>query len=211
MKRTTLLAILAIAALTLSTPAFAGHPWFGIKVGTNVSKMNFKGNMLKPTSKTGFFAGVTADLKLPIGLGFDIGAMYDMKYLAHEDYFDDNHVWHEGQSQRLHYIDIPLNAKFTLGLGRILGVYVATGPQIAFNVGNKGLFHTDYRLRNSELSWNIGAGVNIIKHLSIGYTYNLPLNSCTTDAKIGDIGDEIWDALHHAKNNSHCISLTYYF
>ena len=69
----------------------------------------------------------------------------------------------ERDKEKMQFIDIPINLKYTLGLGSMAGIYFATGPQFSFNVGDKKLFDSEtYKMKSSNFSWNVGAGVKLI-------------------------------------------------
>ena len=78
-------------------------------------------------------------------------------------------------------IAVPLNFRYTFGLGKIAAVYAATGPQFGFNVGSTEWKHvfdggdTTFKRENMNVSWNIGAGVKLLKHLEIGLSYNIAI------------------------------------
>lgn len=208
MKKVLLLPFVLLATLLAALPANAQGVKFGIKAGFNVSDVDLKGNLMNNVAKdnqTGFFAGATLDVAFPIGgLGADIAVLYDQKKLKTE--FDD--------TETLEYIDIPLNVKYTFGFSSVASAYVATGPQVAFNIGGKSLdyfkdaYESEFQMRNSEFSWNVGAGATVLGHLRIGYNYNIALGR-TADFNFKDVQEKYHDG--ELKHNTHQISLTYLF
>lgn len=202
--------IAVIAAFVIAVPAQA-QIQFGVKAGLNVNKVNLSNlsntrKTLSGENRTGFFAGITADFTFPIvGLGADISLVYDNKVAG-------TSVGDEEVNKTLHYIDIPINVKYTLGFSSLASVYVATGPQFAFNVGDRSWalseLNNDWELKKSEFSWNVGAGVTVLSHVRLGYNYNIALGS-TADLKVSALGQDIVSG--KLKNNTHQISLTYLF
>lgn len=194
-----------MAGMFFALPANA-QLQFGLKGGLNVNNVSLndlQGN-LASDNQTGFFIGPMVEFSLPIvGLGMDIAALYDQK-----------HVQLDGNSESLHYIDIPINAKYSLGLGNLAGVYVTTGPQFSFNVGNKSIFETmktatsDFELKKSLFSWNIGAGVKLLSHLQIGYNYNIAIGNT---AEFNALSTATGLVTGKLKNSSHQISAAYLF
>lgn len=196
--------IMFAVAMVMATPANAQFK-FGLKAGLNVSKVSFDRDMAKNAidSRTGFFVGPTAEFTVPIiGLGADVSLLYDNKGIEVE-----------GQSETLQYIDIPINVKYSIGLGSIAGIYVATGPQFSYNIGGKHIFNQSYSLKSSEFSWNVGARVKLLGHLQIGYNYNIAIG------KTGEMDSALTESISVAgkiiggdvKNNTHQISVAYLF
>lgn len=188
--------VIALAmAFVFAVPAQAQLK-FGVKAGLNVSKVSISGADLDSKNRTGFFVGPMAEFTLPIvGLGIDAALLYDNKS-----------VKVESESKNLHYIDIPINVKYTIGLGSLASVYGATGPQFSYNIGNKKWHGVD--LDDSDFSWNIGAGVKLLGHLQVGYNYNIALGN-TAEFKETDAMGKI-DKIK-MKNNTHQISVAYMF
>jgi hypothetical protein len=138
-----------------------------------------------------------AEFTLPvIGLGVDAALLYDNKS-----------VKVDSESKSLHYIDIPINVKYTIGLGSLASVYGATGPQFSYNIGGKSILDGSYALNGSDFSWNIGAGVKLLGHLQVGYNYNIALGK-TAEVKDSQLTDYIGKSF---KNNTHQISVAYMF
>ena len=179
-----LIGILAATLMIVFAMPAQAQLKMGLKGGLNLSKLSFSSSDLKGDNQTGFFVGPTAEFTVPlIGIGFDISALYSQKSL------DDD--------ASLKSVEIPVNLKWTYGLGSILGVFVAVGPQFGFNIGHKSYGY--YDLKENYTSFNVGAGVKLIKHLQIGANYNFCL---------GNIGT--YDG-EKVKTNTWQISLAYMF
>lgn len=172
---------------------------YGLKAGLNMSKVSFdKNSGIDRDSKTGFFVGPMAEITVPlIGIGVDAALLYDNKVVNAED-----------TNKTLHYIDIPINLKYTLGLGDMASVFVTTGPQFAFNIGDRNIWHGDYKLKTSEFSWNVGLGAKLINHLQIAYNYNIGVGK-TADVTPQGVANGI--VAGKMKNNTHQISVAYMF
>lgn len=204
--------ILAVA-LMFATPATAQFK-YGIKAGVNISKLTGKREILSTDNRTGFFAGAFGEFTVPfVGVGVELGVQYENRGKVETEAItevDGQPVDIPATSATLQYIDIPLNLKWTYGFSSVASVYIATGPQFAFNVGNKSLFHNSYNLKNSEFSWNVGLGATFIQHLRVGYNYNIGIGN-TAEAK-----DDPWGAVNkmvtgNGKNRTHQISVAYIF
>ena len=183
------------AAFMFAVPAQAQFK-FGVKAGLNVSKVSISGADFDSDNRTGFFVGPMAEFTIPvIGLGIDAALLYDNK-----------RVNVESESKSLHYVDIPINVKYTIGLGSLASVYGATGPQFSYNIGNKKWNGVD--LNDSDFSWNVGAGVKLLGHLQVGYNYNIALGN-TAEFKGADAMGKVEKI--KMKNNTHQISVAYMF
>lgn len=206
MKKNILGLAVFVAAFVFAMPSQA-QVKFGVKAGLNLSTVSFDINNwssnLDGDNRAGFFAGVTADVTIPVlGFGADISLQYDNKVAKVDN----------GDSKTLHYIALPINVKYTLGLSSIASVYAATGPQFAWNVGDRHWnisgINKGWELKSSNFSWNIGAGATFIKHVRVGYNYNIGIGK-TAELNGWEIaGKTITGKL---KNNTHQISVAYIF
>ena len=195
--------IVLFSAMTLASPAQGVK--FGIKGGLDVQNLKFNESVFDTENKAGWFLGPTLQVALPIGgLGVDISAFYNQKKSKVND---------EDITQKA--ILVPLNARLKLGLGEAAGIYVAAGPQFAFNIGddefkwNKDGVENTFQLKKSAFSVNLGAGVYLSKHLEVGFTYNIAVGS-TADATWGKATDAAFRE-DDTKPKSWQISATYLF
>ena len=207
MKKNILSLAVIVAALAFAMPSQAQIK-FGIKGGLNVDNINLKHAQANVSAKnrTGFFAGVTADVTIPLaGLGADIAVLYDNKVVGISDGTTE-------ANKTLHYIDLPINAKYTVGFSSLVSAYIATGPQFSWNVGDRSWkpanIDQDWELKKSAFSWNVGCGVTALSHVRVGYNYNIALGKT---AEITPLGIGTSAVKGKLKNNTHQISLTYLF
>lgn len=171
---------------------------FGIKAGMNISEMRFDQKIINKDNNAGFFVGPMIDVKLPIiGISFDLAALYDQQK-----------VGAGVEDSNLKFIDIPLNVKYNIGLGDFLSAYIATGPQLSFNIGDDDILEHEYELKSSQFSWNIGAGVKVVNHLIVGYHYNIGLGDYADRKDLST--QEVIDTVKK-KDGTHHISVAYIF
>ena len=155
---------------------------FGIKGGLNIMKMTFSEDVYKSDNQTGFYVGPTVKISLPLGWGLDIAALYDQRSAKIEPDMRAEVAGKEGEyttttDEKIvqKTLQIPINLRYNIWLGGSAGIYLAAGPQFGFPVGDK-VYNTkvgEYRLKDANLSINFGAGVYLLKHLEVGFTYNL--------------------------------------
>ncbi len=194
-------AFMVMALLLITIPANAQFK-FGVKGGLNISKLSVSKDILKSDNQTGFFIGPMAEFTIPIvGLGVDVAALYNQSGVATVS-------GSEGEvNSTLKTVEIPINLKWTFGLGSTAGVYVAAGPQFGFNVGDR-IIQDIYEFKKNNTTFNVGAGVKLIRHLQIGVNYNFGLSRVASiignDESKEFAGEKI-------RNNTWQISLAYLF
>lgn len=214
MKKLITLLVFAVAALTVQ-PASAQIK-FGLKGGLNITKMSLDNDVFSTSNRTGFFIGPTVKFSLPIvGLGIDASALYDQREADIDDvdisYGDDVSNPYSGTVKvKQQAINIPINLRYEIGLGDLAGIYLAAGPQFGFNVGNKNKSlwsdKGEWKLKSSNFSVNVGAGVMLLSHLQIGANYNIVCG------KTGEV--TVIDGVEKAfrgRANTWQISAAYYF
>lgn len=200
--------------LAMAMPAKAQIK-FGVKGGLNLASASLsdawdaKGNA---DNYTGFFIGPMVDITIPIiGLGVDGALMYSQK--GAKISFDDDLGSTTFKQQG---IEIPVNLKYSIGLGSSASIYFAAGPSFYFNMKSdddltfdtmKGSLDYD----KSEVSLNLGAGVKLLKHLQLGVNYNMGLTD-SAKAKI-DSPSSAWDAINGESYKSKMwqVSVAYLF
>lgn len=166
MKRFFSVFLIAACCMFVAMPSQAQLFKWGIKGGVNMAKLDLEG--IKFGNTTGFFIGPMAEVTIPIvGLGVDAALLYSQRGAD------------EWKQQGL---EVPVNLKYTIGLGSTLGLFVAAGPDFFFNF--KDIKWDDYvaSKKTAQVGLNIGAGLKLIKHLQIGVNYQIPLGN-TFDLK----------------------------
>lgn len=171
--------------------------------------------VLDASNRAGFFIGPSVKFTLPVvGLGIDASALYDQREakLKGEVSGYEADLNTEVKQQA---INIPVNLRYTFGLGDIAGVYLAAGPQFGFNVGDKNfdmLKAANYKLKSTNFSVNVGAGVTLINHLEIGFNYNIACGK-TGEVTGKSVATETIKNLldSEGKSNAWQISAAYYF
>lgn len=168
--------ILCFALLLATTAAQAQlGVKFGVEAGMNVSKVDFSslGGNFSSDNRYGFYVGPKMNLSILAGFGVDAAVLYNQKRMNLSDDY----------SRTLRSVEIPLNARYTIGLGKLLGIYVATGPQFGWNIGNTKWTSTGadgirdtFKRKNANVSWNFGGGFKVLDKVEIGVGYNLALS-----------------------------------
>ena len=166
-------ALMIAVCIGMAMPAQA-QIHFGVKGGLNLSKASFSnvGENFKKDNFTGFFIGPMAEFNIPIvGLGVDASLLFAQRDIKVSEGNDDITVKQNG-------IDIPVNLKYTIGLGSLAGIYLAAGPDFYFDfAGNKTVEGMRTDKKKAEVGINVGAGLKLLNHLQVGANYNIPLGN----------------------------------
>jgi len=166
-------ALMIAICIAMAMPAQA-QIHFGVKGGLNLSKASFSNvsENFKKDNFTGFFIGPMAEFNIPIvGLGVDASLLFAQRGIKVSEGNDDITVKQNG-------IDIPVNLKYTIGLGSLAGIYLAAGPDFYFDfAGNKTVEGMRTDKKKAEVGINVGAGLKLLNHLQVGANYNIPLGN----------------------------------
>ncbi|ADE81743.1 membrane protein [Xylanibacter ruminicola] len=162
-----------VVLLATMTVAAQAQVKFGVKGGLNLTNMKFDNSIVDKSNQTGFFIGPTINFTLPVvGLGIDASALYDQRSAKIE-----------GSDDKLKQqsIQIPINLRYGFGLGNTASIYIFAGPQFGFNIGDKttNLLNNalEWRLKDSNLSANLGVGLMLLNHLQVSANYNVALGT----------------------------------
>ena len=212
MKKIISTLFVAVALLFAGVQSAQAQFSWGVKGGLNLQKADFDKSDLKTDNFTGFFIGPMAEFTIPIvGLGVDGALLYSQTGMSFKE---------DGKDETLksHSIEIPINLKYSIGLGKLASVYAAAGPQFAFALSQDKwkddlTNYTSKPFKKSQLSLNLGVGVKLISHLQAGVTYNIPLGDTAeydVPTDVNDAGEIIMDAIG-AKNKTWKIHVAYIF
>ena len=208
------LVVVLMMALLLISPANA-QVRLGIKGGMNLSKLTFDKNVVSSDNRAGFFVGPIFYVDLPFlpGFGFDLAAIYDRKGTTMTAVIDDQKYEKKGYVQ---FLDVPIDINYKISFTRGFAIYGSTGPQFSFNLKQDD-FKTivdqraNYKIKDSNFSWNVGFGMEIIRHFRLGYNYNIALGDWAEVKE--DLTETVYQGLKNdkMKGSSHQVYLVYIF
>lgn len=210
MKKIFTSAAIALAMLFTANTANAGIN-FGVKGGLNVTSMSLNSEVFDASNRAGFFFGPTVKFTLPIvGLGIDASALYDQR--------EAKLTVGEAKTKetvKTQAINIPINARYSVGLGSVANVLFFAGPQFGFHVGNKNKdlgADCEWKLKSSQFSVNVGAGFTVLKHLQLTANYNIACGK-TGDVTLSKTASNVLGAPFEksGRTNAWQIALAYYF
>ena len=166
-----LLAVALIAAFAM--PATAQFK-FGPRIGVAINQLHFNKeevveDLISTDNRAGFTGGLMAEFTAPmIGIGVDASLMYVRRAVKTED----------DQSMKRDYFEIPINLKYKFSLpiaGSAISPFLTTGPSFAFATSKEAIKDA-YKNKAVDVSWNIGLGVEFIKHVQIAASYGFGLS-----------------------------------
>ena len=219
------LTLLFVLASALPAAAI-GFDW-GVTGGWNYSKVkikNFK-TSFDTSNRAGWFIGPKVYLSLPLGFGVDASVQYSLKRMNMGDYvYDADGFAVENAdgtnptvstTNNYHSFEIPVNLRYSIGLGKVGSVYLATGPQFGFGIGNTKWtnYAGVFKKENMVTTWNLGAGLKVLGHVEVGVGYNFAFGKTgtTTVTKTDNLGNVIGLQDMDFKTNTFQVQLTYVF
>ena len=194
-----------VVLLATITVAAQAQVKFGVKGGLNITSMKLDKSVADKSNQAGFFIGPTVKFTLPVvGLGIDAAALYDQRSAKVLD-----------ETLKQQSIQIPINLRYGIGLGSTASFYIFAGPQFGFAIGDKvtelANDAADWRLKDSNLSANVGLGLMLLNHLQISANYNIALGT-TGEVDVNNAINTAWNtAIGKAKANAWQLSVAYCF
>lgn len=181
--------LMVAVALMMAAPAQAQLIKFGLKGGLNFAELDLNVKSVGDISKnsTGFFVGPMAEVTIPvIGLGVDGALLFSQRGT------DD--LKEQG-------LEVPVNLKYTIGLGSMFGIYLAAGPDFFFNF--KDIDIEGMEAKKTQVAVNLGAGLKLFRKLQVGINYQIPMGDSFEWKDAG--------AVVNAKNKIWQVSMAYIF
>jgi hypothetical protein len=201
-----------VVLLATMTVAAQAQVKFGVKGGLNVTSMKLSKDIVDKSNQTGFFVGPTIKFTIPVvGLGIDAAALYDQRSAEVGD-----------EDIKQQSIQIPVNLRYGFGLGSTASIFLFAGPQFGFNVGDKSFSSIDtatntvsnWTLKSSNLSANVGLGLMLLNHLQLSANYNIAIGKTGEFDVLSSTTGAITDVVKgsgNARANSWQLAVTYFF
>ncbi|MBR4828780.1 MAG: PorT family protein [Muribaculaceae bacterium] len=185
--------------LMIALPSMA-QVRLGLRSGITMNKARMGSDMIDSDNRIGYSGGLVLDVNVPIlGLGVEASAMYTHRSA--------NNITKGDEVFKSHYIDIPVYARYRLSVPvaeRIIAPYAFTGPD--FSVLFKDGEPSNSENSKTSVSWNVGAGADLLNHLRLSATYSIGL---TRDLNCAQVNCN--DGNDRSKDNCWTISLAYMF
>ncbi|MBO4718306.1 MAG: PorT family protein [Prevotella sp.] len=187
MKRT--IVSMVVMAMFAVMPASAQGIAFGVKGGVNGTKMSIDNDAVKSETGIGFFVGPTLKIDILPFFGVQGALLYEQA---------NSKV--NGEKIKRQSVIVPIDARLNLKFNEDAGIYLTTGPQLGFNVGDNDFtwneassYKSTFQMKKSMFNWNFGVGAMLTKHVEVGAVYSLGIS------KTGELEAEIDKA--KANNN----------
>ena len=135
--------LVAFAGLTAKAQKFS----YGIVAGYDLTKVKYSGDMknnFSSDNKSGWYVGPKIVFSTVMGLGVDASLQYSQRKLniTQDGYYNNETGEMFGsasQSQTYRTIEIPINLRYSIGLGSSASVFAYTGPQFGFALDRKSV------------------------------------------------------------------------
>ena len=159
MKKTILLLAMVCAMIALPLNA---QVRFGFRGGIEVSQLKISRDLFDSENTAGFYFGPSMEFLLPApGLQLGVAALYSQSGCkVKED--------GRGSTEQSKSIEIPVDLRWSAGLGSMLSIFAVVGPQFGFNIDEP----RNYNSRKFVLSTNFGGGLKILNHIQVSAIYN---------------------------------------
>ena len=197
--------VVVLAAMTMAVQA--QNLKFGIKGGFDVAELKFDSQVFNASNKLGWFIGPTIKKSLPVpGLGLDIAGLLNQRSFDVRTEIDDVST---KVSLKQKQVLVPINARYSIGMGETANIFAFAGPQFGFRIGDEGSIKdqfSEWTLKQSNFSVNVGAGFTV-SHLQISANYNVGVGK-TADV---DFSSAFKAAKDGNSTKAWQISATYFF
>lgn len=175
LKITLVMALVAIFGCSQANAFFR----FGVKAGLNVDKLHFSeknfGTNFDGDNRCGWTAGVMTEFTVPIvGIGMDLSLMYT-RMNSETQFTGADGIFYSEKTGK-NFLEIPLNVKYKFNIPVVSGIVtpmIYTGPTLALKLG--GSQNNFLATKTAQWGWNVGLGLELIKHLQVsaGYTFGI--------------------------------------
>lgn len=223
MKKIITLCFALFLSLAGTVTAQAQSFSYGVVAGYNLTKLKYYGSAKENFSsdnKSGFYIGPKVAFNTALGIGIDASLQYSQRKLYMEQaYYNNDNTVNDCNSQSKTYrtIEIPINLRYNIGLGKIAGVFIYTGPQFGFALQNMKWDNfgsgNNFSKENMNTTWNIGAGLRLLKHLEASVGYNFAMGKAGK-AIFRNFGGETGNSQDYEikyKTNSVQVQIAYMF
>lgn len=158
--------VLVVALAVLATLTASAQTRFGIVAGIVVENGMPSGDEKENNHQVGYTAGAIVDFDLPAvqGLGLEAGARYT------------KHTYGK-PSMEQYSVDVPVHVRYRLEVpvvDKVVAPFAFTGPSVSAGVSNK--MPTRLSDVKMSLAWNVGAGVEMAKHVRVAATYSIQVS-----------------------------------
>lgn len=203
------LTVCLIVALAMIGSTANAQLRFGFRGEVGLNKPSFSKDVINVENLNGFKVGPTVEFMFPVvNLGVEGSLLYNneamnVQLLSTESVVD--------VSQKIsnHYIDIPVNLKYKMGIISPLKIFVAAGPYAKIRVAGDDLTLQQVRdnveAKAFEAGINLGLGADIINRVQIGFNYGIIMTDNYS------VNEPKWQDAFNGKKGSWTLSAAVFF
>jgi len=161
-----LYALLVCAGVTAQT----GKVKIGVKAGLNISRLASDENELESSDKTGFTAGVMAEIPLAENFAIQPEVLYSQQGMKFSYSDIDVQNSHYNSTIRLNYLNIPVMLKYYV----VKGLSVQAGPQIGILLKADNKYQDNFLGYENQETFNLSDyanGIDTSVNLGLGYQF----------------------------------------
>ena len=142
----------------------------GVKAGLNMSILTYDDNELDPSGKTGFTAGVMAEIPLAKNFAIQPEVVYSQQGMKFSYSDIDVANSHYKSTIELNYVNIPVMLKYYV----VKGLSVQAGPQIGILLKAKNEYQDNFLGYENRESFNLSDysnGIDTSVNFGLGYQF----------------------------------------
>lgn len=169
---------------------------FGFKGEVGINKPSFTKEVYSVENMNAFKIGPSVEFTVPVaGLGVEGSLLYSNEKMNVKN-VEKNGVGSVIEEISSHYIDVPVNLKYKMGIISPLKVYLAVGPYAQFKVGGDEFTYEALKGKVDDKKFqagvNVGIGAEVINRVQLGFNYRLKLTDdySTNEPKLKDVLNE---------------------
>lgn len=169
---------------------------FGFKGEVGINKPSFTKEVYSVENMNAFKIGPSVEFTVPVaGLGVEGSLLYSNEKMNVKN-VEKNGVGSVIEEISSHYIDVPVNLKYKMGIISPLKVYLAAGPYAQFKVGGDEFTYEALKGKVDDKKFqagvNVGIGAEVINRVQLGFNYRLKLTDdySTNEPKLKDVLNE---------------------
>lgn len=150
---------------------------FGLRgeVGVNKLSTNVK-ELFSVENMNGFKVGPAIEVMLPVAdFGIEGAILYSNEKMKIKD-FSGSSLFDDVTN---HYLDVPVNLKYKIGLISPLKVFIAAGPYVNFRLAGDEFNYTAIKdkveAKTFQAGVNVGLGAEVLSKVQVGVNYRIKL------------------------------------
>ena len=169
---------------------------FGFKGEVGINKPSFTKEVYSVENMNAFKIGPSVEFTVPVaGLGVEGSLLYSNEKMNVKN-VEKNGVGSVIEEISSHYIDVPVNLKYKMGIISPLKVYLTAGPYAQFKVSGDEFTYEALKGKVDDKKFqagvNVGIGAEVINRVQLGFNYRLKLTDdySTNEPKLKDVLNE---------------------